>query len=125
MLISLYLEQSKYAKNQFQEIPSIRFIALELFCVTLYTVFFPIFIKSSSSMCVWYKHIIQNLMFLLQYVFEFMLIKDTQTHRPNEKMSFSDSGDFLSVNASKNPFWKFDPKTMLSLPLHGNEKIKM
>ena len=39
MFILIYLVQSKYAKIQLQEIPSISLNLLELFCIPLYTDF--------------------------------------------------------------------------------------
>ena len=54
-----------------------------------------------------------------------MLITDTHTDQ-TVKMRFLDSGFLkMCINPSKSPFGKFDPKTILSQLLHGQEKVKI
>ena len=49
-----------------------------------------------------------------------MLLTDAHTHRPNAKnVIFRIQGTRKRKNPSKSPFQKSDPKTVLSLPLHG------
>ena len=76
-----------------------------------------IFKKISGNIYIWYKCTITNLSFCYNLFLSY--VDNRHTHRHNKKKVFWIQDIPKGVNSEKSPFWKFDPKTVLSLPYMG------